>query len=746
MDDHFKVETANSTCDELELSTLQTIKETMSGLPLQVVLNGICCVLLVEKTQYPLSKFTIFGGILFLIARSFVIIGIGRLRPGSRRPDEVASSEDDTARCIEFMSMPTLALLTLLLVVTRPGSEMSSAGLLAHAIAQAAWWAATIYLVRLQLTNTTANMDTVAQSAQVAIMSLDFWVIASALTSLLVSTVQSMLVLRPGATGRRLMLFLVMAFILVFWLHEDPRLTISPVPSISAHFIGVHPIENLITKGRAHFEAMNARQSRTVQEAIREYRRRYAREPPLGFDQWFALAKAHDFVLIDEFDTFMQSLEPFHGVHPSVLQKRIDKAIALEPDRLGVISFQDMNMTVSEGVTGLSERLMNDSWTSIIPYNMTVLVNEWDESMVSVPFDEVSRAVHDAKIPKFSTRKAHSSPVNSLPFIETGKQNGWAVTAPACSIHSPSRQDQCPGIQLSTPLSFIGNASLAKDVCQNCNILSNHGLLVSPGNMKIAHELVPVWSASKPSNFHDILYPSAYYIAVRDNYDPELDSHWDQKDNKFYWVGTATGGWSTPETWPLMQRQRLVLKTSKTNIDPAQYLEELTPGKWQPRFSTMAEVSSLFATRIAEVVQCDDEACEEEKEAFGLTEDTPLDPLEAAYAHKFVMDIDGNGFSGRYYRLLQSRSVVIKSTILKEWHDDRLVPWVHYVPLSTSYAELPEMARFLAETDRGLDLSERIARESTQWHNKALRDVDLQLVWLRMLLEFGRVMQPELTM
>jgi len=87
----------------------------------------------------------------------------------------------------------------------------------------------------------------------------------------------------------------------------------------------------------------------------------------------------------------------------------------------------------------------------------------------------------------------------------------------------------------------------------------------------------------------------------------------------------------------------------------------------------------------------------------------------------------------------------VKQTIMKEWHDHRLMPWVHYVPVSTGYSELPELARFLATTDKGLELSERIARESTEWHNKALRDVDLRLVFLRMLLEYGRIMNPDTT-
>ena len=42
-----------------------------------------------------------------------------------------------------------------------------------------------------------------------------------------------------------------------------------------------------------------------------------------------------------------------------------------------------------------------------------------------------------------------------------------------------------------------------------------------------------------------------------------------------------------------------------------------------------------------------------------------------------VFDMDGNGISGRRcYKLLASRSTPLKQTILREWHDDRLVPWL----------------------------------------------------------------------
>lgn len=392
----------------------------------------------------------------------------------------------------------------------------------------------------------------------------------------------------------------------------------------------------------------------------------------------------------------------------------------------------------------------NRDWLRFIPYDMTLLINDWDEPMVSASFNEVAVATKNAEsIAMGVPADALSVSSSQLKFSEFQKQNTWTVTSQACSVDSLSCQSSCRRDATQNSFDFIDDLESRQDVCQNCDLFSSHGLLLCPGNLDVAHSLIPIWSASKPSHFNDILYPSAYYSDLyfpetRTVYKSSLDKGWHKKENKFYWTGASTGGWATSDTWHHMQRQRLVLKTNNKS-EKIDLLEQVPTGNgnWQPRSSTMHEISDLFSTRITRLVQCDEDACAMEQDAFGLGDGSRSDPYEAAHRYKFVFDIDGNGFSGRFYRLLQSRSVVVKQTILSEWHDDRLIPWVHYVPLSTSYDELPELARFLATTEEGLRISERIAKDSTEWHGKAMRDIDLQLVWLRAMLEFGRVMNPD---
>lgn len=53
----------------------------------------------------------------------------------------------------------------------------------------------------------------------------------------------------------------------------------------------VHPIYQLIRDARIAWEEKGARQSKTLKEAVKEYRRRYGREPPQGFDKWWAYVR-----------------------------------------------------------------------------------------------------------------------------------------------------------------------------------------------------------------------------------------------------------------------------------------------------------------------------------------------------------------------------------------------------------------------------------------------------------------------
>lgn len=61
-----------------------------------------------------------------------------------------------------------------------------------------------------------------------------------------------------------------------------------------------HPIELLVKKAKVKHADMLKRQSKTLEEAIIEYRRRYSRKPPPGFDNWYKAAVDANVSIIDE--------------------------------------------------------------------------------------------------------------------------------------------------------------------------------------------------------------------------------------------------------------------------------------------------------------------------------------------------------------------------------------------------------------------------------------------------------------
>ncbi|KXT09406.1 hypothetical protein AC579_8447 [Pseudocercospora musae] len=77
--------------------------------------------------------------------------------------------------------------------------------------------------------------------------------------------------------------------------------------------------------------------------------------------------------------------------------------------------------------------------------------------------------------------------------------------------------------------------------------------------------------------------------------------------------------------------------------------------------------------------------------------------------------------------------------LFKELHHDRLVPGVHYVPISLAMDELPEVVRYLTEGE-GKKIAGKLAINGQVRSRKALKPV----VYLyRLMLELARITDPD---
>lgn len=101
------------------------------------------------------------------------------------------------------------------------------------------------------------------------------------------------------------------------------------VPSKILPFIGnddsvirEHPIPQLMEEAEAKYGKKLESQSKTLNAAVAEYKRRYRRPPPKGFDAWWNFTQTYQVKMIDEYDGMMDDLNPFWGLSGEELRRR----------------------------------------------------------------------------------------------------------------------------------------------------------------------------------------------------------------------------------------------------------------------------------------------------------------------------------------------------------------------------------------------------------------------------------------
>ncbi|KAL2871122.1 uncharacterized protein BJX67DRAFT_369959 [Aspergillus lucknowensis] len=469
----------------------------------------------------------------------------------------------------------------------------------------------------------------------------------------------------------------------------------------------------LIEDADRQFGSLLERQSRTLADAVSEYRRRYNMHPPPHFDRWFKFAQSKGVELIDEYDAIYHSLLPFWALAPQTIRSRAREALGFDNSLLGIL-IRGGKVTLADGLNEEQEWQreatlgMIKNFVQYLP-DMDLAFNAHDEPRVILPNDDLQRLVAIARDSTIPSSLRNQSPVNvwSAPpedlnkgdridevrttrFNRISHQPAWTSSRISCPVDSPARSldedppDNTAGYALGE-LGFIRNTTAFSDVCNTPSLRNTYGFFDRPNVFAVVHDLFPVFSQSKVSTFQDILYPSPWYWAKRVPYVKEEDYDWDQKIDKLYWRGSTTGGFSKGGGWRRLHRQLMVGNINALNT--AKILTRTNDGRWESKKVDRSDYHDQFDVQFTSVGQCDRNDCAAQKEFFNITE--PVEQQEA-WAYKHLIDIDGNAFSGRYHAFLQSKSLVYKVALFREWHDERLKPWVHYVPLSFKGDEFVE--------------------------------------------------------
>lgn len=547
----------------------------------------------------------------------------------------------------------------------------------------------------------------------------------------------------------RLAVFSSLPFVLILlWCRpEVARLSIASLsPSdvnikhdVQSGALDEHPVKTLAKKAALDFQEMFAKQSDSFEKAEAEYLRRYKRSPPLGFAKWYEYATAKNSLIIDDFDGIDRAIQPFlqrSGAEMAELVSRINETEASSFS----CNIEDGRLQVNCGILG------NEFWALFedariltnLP-SMEFMLNGLDEPRVLLkqqPSDTHSRRFHrheDIEAEPIVWERPSRKMAWDFLVLDRCRDRGVTHS----DIHSPASTTDSVNT-LGIP--FMHNRTNALDVCLHPEYEHLHGLWESPESLQVTGHPLLMLSPAVLSTMSDIPFPSpADTQGLYSNFTSELVDY-STLTPGLYWAGSSTGGHQTIREGGFvpLHRQRFVALANNIDQVSFDYLQRQDNHKWEVRRRDGVNDSS-YHVHFTGIAQCDEAACRHQEEYFTIH---PHDSEDEGTKHTLVFDVDGNGHSARYYRLLMSSSLPLKQTVFRQWHDDRLQPWLHFVPISLEMKELPEVVRYLVEEEEGRVLAKNLALEGREWALKVLRREDQVIYLYRLLLELARVQDP----
>lgn len=515
-----------------------------------------------------------------------------------------------------------------------------------------------------------------------------------------------------------------------------------------------HPIPTLMHSAQENWNKRLANQSKTLNEAVTEYKRRYGIPPPPNFDKWYTFAKQNNVLLIDEFDDIHHALRPFWALEPKEIRRRVRQALG---GNNGLIGIRLRDGSVGEIVGGgqpwqrQATKEMIEGFGQFLP-DMDLAFNVHDESRVLIPDTDMALYLEKAEEERskvrvkrsvFSEMSAEDHAVipetKHTDFNVFAHQHVWNHARTACPGSSPVRAlsgEDAKGLiyfSFSDKLPFIQNHTAFQDVCLRPSLEHTHGMFVRPNAYNVAQTLLPVFSQSKVSVFSDILYPSPWYWADKAPFEPSKDLPWAEKKMALYWRGSTTGSYSRASSWKESHRQIFIDGIHMKSNQSFTILEKDSSSHFKTKSIPRETLAPLIDSQFSHIGQCDEPDCNEQRDHFDIA---PRSNFGDAFSFKTLLDLDGNAFSGRFYAFLQSGAAVLKMNLFREWHEGWLVPWVHYIPVSGSGGEVAEVMNWLKANE---DVVKVVGESGKKAWERSLRKEDMQ-IWLgRLLLEYGRL-------
>ncbi|WVQ78070.1 hypothetical protein IAT38_000151 [Cryptococcus sp. DSM 104549] len=543
---------------------------------------------------------------------------------------------------------------------------------------------------------------------------------------------------------------------------------------------GDHPIAQLIDRGKKLAEEMERKIAavRSAEDAGRDYINEFHLPPPRGFESWYNFTKRgtgpHPPPLPSLIPLAHTPILPFLSHPAAVLRDRVVKAresavgtwtLTFVPDGEGDEGTacteeekwepQDWykrgkGMMEVRGDMAWSWRC-NNTLSLLLPILPLLPAQLFTQNppleMAFTNHDGPGGMVHDTFREKSEMLAVQGQLWNVTELQKAEKDmrgtHGWPW---ACPEGSPLK-DLTNGVGLDGlgsvsrgDRTFIGDFEKSADYCANPDLMSLHHILIR-SRLRGAQELVPTVSQCRTKWNSDIVG-----VPLDGVYEKVLETAWEDKDiRKIFWRGRATGIFHEKAVpWRSSQRERLHTFAANVSGTVPLLLPNGTVQDWgkedlTERWLDIGLVGGPILCS-AEDGSCDDMAREIDFKGVVKKEDI--------HKYRYSIDVDGNGWSSRFRRLLSGNTVVLKSTVYPEWFHTMLIPWYHYVPVKLDYSDVFDIVSFFEGSPDGSvagndHLAKSIAANALQFTQEKWRPEDMQSFMYLLILEYWRMMSDD---
>ena len=369
---------------------------------------------------------------------------------------------------------------------------------------------------------------------------------------------------------------------------------------------------------------------------------------------------------------------------------------------------------------GIYVKIHNGKLGVFLPFSNANFVNEWSDKINISGFNQTIKNITCTEGYKFNPKNINSNVYN------------WYANNCLIRYEYPVNESDLNVTNLKNMLNELCESRTIPDVeffinkrdfpLHRKDETEPYDNIWGIGQKLVSHNYTsycPIFSMTESEGFADISIPThndwarvqskenKWFVgSANDNFQDMFDKYtWENKKNTAVFRGAATGeGTSISTNMRLMacylSHNQQIIKGTNPMLDAG-----ITKWKLRPR--------KLQNSKKLQVIDTS-------KLPFGLSN---FISTEDQSNYKYILNIPGNVCAFRLSLELASRSVVlIVESKWKLWYSEMLVPYVHYVPVSSDLSNLFEQIQWCRDND---EKCKKIAQNARKFYDEKLNKTNI---------------------